>query len=183
MPDAPTTGALLQGSPAASRAAAFHEAGQAVAAVALGVPFQRVSIRRDDPSLGYALLGEVGTSADWYLNHDREARDLIENRIVAAFAGGEAERLVPREYGPADQRAFATSERVRSVFDSLTPGLGAEGVRNYQQFVRERARAVINGALNRRAIDAVAAALSERHRLTAADVVQLVGDCKKNVGA
>lgn len=170
------------GQPIEHRAAAFHEAGHAVTAVALGVPFERVSIRRDDPSLGLALLADVGASADWYLGDDREARDQAENRLVAVLAGTEAERWTPREYGPADLRAFAASARVRSMFDALRPALGDEGVRNYQLFVRERAGAVVDRALNRRAIEAVAAALLERHELTAADVIQIITDSKKNVG-
>lgn len=170
------------GQPIEKRAAAFHEAGHAVAAVALGVLFERVSIRLDDPSLGLALLADVGTSADWYLGDDREARDQAENRLVAVLAGTEAERWTPREYGPADFRAFAASERMRSVFHALMPALGAEGVQNYRRFVQERARAVVERALNRRAIEAVAAALLERHELTAADVSQIITDSKKNVG-
>lgn len=165
-----------------NRVAAFHEAGHAVAAVVLDVPFERVSIRSDDPSLGQAVFAGVPLSPDWYLEGDREARDAVENRIVVVLAGPEAERFTRNEYGPAVLGAVADSELVRLALEPLGAELGLEGVRNYQAYIRDRARLLVNGLLNRRAIEAVAAALLERHTLTAADVARVVSDGARRIG-
>lgn len=176
--DAPIIGAPIPAPKIGSRAAAFHEAGHAVAAVILEIPFDRVSILADAESLGATIFSGVTPPSDWFHELPRDECDLIERRIVVALCGPEAERLSGER---SDYQALASDWNL--VSDLLKPlPLGAEGLSNYHNWLKERARAVIDGAFDRRAIEHVAVALAERHILTASQVAQVIGDRRKAVG-
>ena len=168
--DAPTNGALILGSKVVSRAAAFHEAGHAVAAVVLDVPFDRVSILADAESLGRSIFSGATLPPDWFHSLSRDECDLVERRIVVALCGPEAERLSGERTGY--QSTASDWGLVADLLKSLA--LGEEGIRNYHDWLKDRARSVIDGGFNGRAIAAVAAALMERHTLTAAEVGRVV---------
>lgn len=158
-----------------SRAAAFHEAGHAVAAVVLDVPFDGVSILPGAESLGRSIFSGVTLPPDWFHSLSRDECDLIERRIVVVLCGPEAERFSGERTG---YQSIASDWGL--VADLLKPlQLGAEGIGNYHDWLKERARSVIDGAFNRRAIEAVAAALMERHTLPAGDVAQVVRDRRR----
>lgn len=162
---------------ALDRTPALHEAGHAIAALTLNVPFDSVTIRPDGLSLGHSVLQGVTPAEDWFHDPSRECRDSVENRIIVVLAGPEAQ-LFRRERSNF-LGGIWDCELARTLLKGSS--LGAEGVTNYHDWLRERARTIVNGLINRRAIDRVASALIERQTITAQDVAVIIADCAKGL--
>jgi ATP-dependent Zn protease len=79
-------------------ATAFHEAGHAVAAYALGRAFTRVSIRPNGHTSGRCSFRPPG---DWFrpdIRIDSSTRNGLEERIIISLAGPEAEARFRGDY-------------------------------------------------------------------------------------
>jgi hypothetical protein len=82
------------------RAAAWHEAGHAVAAIVLGMAFRWVSIQEEEGSLGRVYHGELTNKqverlelAAYETGRDARIHRFIESRIIVTLAGSETAAL------------------------------------------------------------------------------------------
>ena len=191
------------------RNVAYHEAGHAVAACLLRIPFKKVSILPDDDSLGrlihtqmeppkrpFRLPKAIREEADpesrafmekayrqsWEadnsveINPDRpDIRDWLERRIMCAYAGEIASRLMTghedRDGPRADYAAVMNLSRVAAPGDEET---------YYLAYLRERTKNLLSREDRRAALRALADALLERREIsgrTARRIVQqAIGD-------
>lgn len=78
--------------PAEDQATAYHEAGHAVAALALDRPVVKVSIRPDRDRLGICFFGKAVV---------RPSQDWLEREVLIALAGLAAEARYTGRYDPA----------------------------------------------------------------------------------
>jgi Peptidase family M41 len=104
-----------------SRLTAFHEAGHAVVAHALGRAFTRVSVVADDDTLGRCSFRRPGP---WFRPQERvdgATRRRLEERIMISLAGPEAEAVLSGEYD-----AEAADEDVARAFRDASYATGCE---------------------------------------------------------
>lgn len=100
---------------------AFHEAGHAVVAHALGRAFTRVSVIAEGDTLGRCSFRRPGP---WFRPDERvdgATRRRLEERIMISLAGPEAEAMVSGEYD-----GEAAEEDVARAFRDATFATGCE---------------------------------------------------------
>ena len=127
-------------------ATAHHEAGHAVASVALGLPLRYVPIRPDpeDGNLGHAArrATEPGFRPDIELPPAQ--RDRLERMCVAIFAGAEAERRFRGLRGPARYDHGAARHDYRQAVDLASyVEFERATLEPYLAYLRARARAFV----------------------------------------
>lgn len=151
---------------------AFHEAGHAVAAILMDVPFRCVTIVPDETFAGQVVLGKKKPPAHvdpFNENWDvKAARQYWTGRICAALAGALAETLYTRCWEQqSDTDEFAAWE----IADCFYPAAKAARWINRLRFqTLETLRAVDVWA----AVDAVALELVKRKTLNSSRVHSLV---------
>jgi hypothetical protein len=143
------------------RAAAYHEAGFAVAACDYGRPVRRVTIQPDALGIGAAYVRNL-TGIDPSAFVTVAGRDLLERMILTSLSGPAAERWfrglpAKREPAPEDEPLF---DLVRRMHDSQAV---AEA---YVHYLHARVAAWIAMPLTQRSVNMLAAALVAHKTIT-----------------
>ena len=142
------------------RRIAYHEAGCAVAALALDgvVTSVRIHDQEDGGTVRYRLPDPVSDV----------------HRIIIAMAGGVAERLRYRSPDYQPSPGVAADERVWLELTSHLP----QNVRDaYLRKLQAQVRSLLN--VNWSAVEALATALVERRNIPGAHVLKIVGDVQR----
>lgn len=155
---------------------AFHEAGHAVVAAMLGIPFQRVTIRPDAVYAGHVTLAPDDApeqvcpwNPDWDV---KQARRYWKRHICGLLAGALAETIYTRcwHQQPVDDE-FTDESKALEIADYFDPpGKAAQWVNRLRFQTLETLRAPQVWA----AVDAVAQELVRAKALDGADVLALV---------
>src|SRR5882672_2653137 len=84
------------------RETAYHEAGHAFVAIALGLPFRYVTVEPTATSLGHVMHLRFAKSFRLDLNCDLRTRDLVERYAMCGLAGFAAQlKFLRRKYDGA----------------------------------------------------------------------------------
>jgi hypothetical protein len=145
------------------KATACHEAGHAVMAVILHVPFVLVSIEPKPWKWGVDEGGRIafGKAPRWVIPQ-LNLRDVnyVERRILTGFAGGEAEYLLyGREPRVSVKNDRAGCRELGCTVLRLDPEFPTEVLGAYLHYMRLRARLIISQPLHWECVRAVADAL------------------------
>lgn len=165
---------------------AYHEAGHAVAAYLLAIPFTSVDIVPTKDTFGQIVLVPV----DWEAMTPADTAHLEARRVVMTLAGGAAEKQTPNDkisHKKHAQRmtgdlfhASVESAEVLSLggFTPWTHVTGREGaayqkaVKAYQRLAEVRAAVLVKR--ERRAIRALARELVKRQILSAEEAAAII---------
>lgn len=162
--------------PSQLKTIAYHEAGHAVVAAMLGIPFQRVTIQPDTAYAGHVALAPGDPPecvSPWNPDWDvRQARQYWQRHICGLLAGALAETLHTRcwQQQPAEDECTDESKalEIADYFDP--PAKAAHWVNQLRFKTLETLRAPQVWA----AVDAVARELVRAKALDGADVLALV---------
>jgi hypothetical protein len=134
------------------RATAYHEAGHAVANVALGLAINKVSIipGEDHHGLDYTGICVSPGVLDYHYPSAgvvREQRAVARAHIVACYAGMAAQRLVdphrPDEHAAGDEENAMELSRLFGVFPRGCSRVGDEAHLRYLDKLRAEARRLV----------------------------------------
>jgi hypothetical protein len=145
-------------------ASAYHEAGHAVASLALGFPFQQVTIVEDEESNGGILHPLYQFQFD--MTH-RANRSAVRDYLVTVLAGHIAE--VRYTCSRNDAGASADDERV----DSILWDIYGERSERHRRDLEQRARSLVGQRWS--SIQVLAQALLDRHTLTGSEAQHIAG--------
>ena len=151
------------------RRTAYHEAGHALAAWTLKIPFKRVSVvaAAETWHVLYPAL------SDWDSTPPR-ARDRLERKMIVSLAGGEAERLIS---GRSNHRGARSD--YRNVWDIVSRLAGSiEEAGAYSRWLSLRARSLIRAPQHRPSLDALAAALMAQSKIDGVAAVTIMRDAR-----
>lgn len=168
---------------------AFHEAGHAVAHAVLDLPFDYVTIVPEDGAAGHVAYTRPNEIVETWNDGDRdsaEIRHYIERELIATLAGLVAQK---RRFPRSDQRMTVPTD-LKDVDGNPLRRMAAPGADHttagrivadifgdddvafkYFCFVEARARALICDRWS--AVERVAQALMDRHKLDYSEVLRL----------
>jgi ATP-dependent Zn protease len=152
---------------AEDRATAFHEAGHAVAALALDRPVVKVSIRPDRDRLGICAFGKAVF---------RPSEDWLEREVLIALAGMASEAMSTGTY---DRAAAARDLR-------YAHGLALQRAGNERQAERlerrllAKAENLLERAVNRLAVERIAAELLRAGEISGRQARHLYEECVRS---
>jgi ATP-dependent Zn protease len=157
------------------RAAAFHEAGHAVAAYHLHVRLRRISIGADkDDALGWLDLW-LPHVAPGDADNIRQAQ-AVERDIIVLLAGAQAERIgLGRSSCPAGGLDFFEALRRAGSICRTSAETSA-----YLRWLRLRTHALVQSATWREPIETLAARLLERRQMGARETRAVIGAAISN---
>ena len=150
-------------------AAAFHEAGHAVAAYHQHVRLRRISIGRDDDkALGWLELWPTRAGSDRAGDFSRA--NAVERNIIVLLAGAQAERMSigrpnPRGGGLDFYEAIRQAGHVCRTSEEMSA---------YLRWLQLRVRALVETETWRRPIEALAAHLLQRRQLGARETRAII---------
>lgn len=161
-----------QTSPSRSRliAAAFHEAGHAVAAYHLKVRFRRIAIGKDSAKeLGWLELWLTPqVTADGAV--DMRTEHAIERSVIVLLAGSQAERMaLGRAKYLGSGLDFFEAVRYAGYLCRRRPEISA-----YLRWMQLRVHALVERPTWRRPIEALAACLVQRRELGAREARSII---------
>jgi hypothetical protein len=152
--------------PTTAQATAYHEAGHAVMALALGRPVDRVTVRARADRLGTCFFGKAVF---------RPSEDWLEREILIALAGPAAEALHTGEY------AWEEGERDRTYAYDLALQRAGGSARQAQKLER-RMLAKVEHLLakegNWRAVERLAAELLRVGEISGRAARHLFNECQ-----
>lgn len=149
-------------------ATAYHEAGHAVIAMQLGRGFSRVSIQPDADSLGRTLYSAFNRSFNPDINSSTKTRLRIEQCIMCALAGPEAEAQFK-----GSSRGLGAHGDYKHAVDMASYECGSnEEITAYRKWLRAKTANKVKISWGQ--IEAVAEALVERTSLTRKEAEQVV---------
>ena len=152
---------------------AYHEAGHAVANIALGLHTTRVSIVNEGGDFGRCFSPG---SAGYHFKNQREFRRIGRDQIVATYAGWEAEvRYSPdanQEWSQRDFDSVIEHSRECAVFPRSCKNAGDEAHMKFLRRLQLEAKKLVRDHWAK--IEIVAKALLERNELTGAEVEKLI---------
>ena len=153
-------------------ATAYHEAGHAVAHVALEVPFRRVTVRPGDDYLGRVEAGRLSKRLAIELEQSflsPRDRDRAEREIICLFCGPIAQAC---HAGRRSHRATGSDyHRITDFVFSMSAG--PDEMRAYRNWLKLRAEQLLFRKCNWPAVEAVARALLQSITLSSAEVRSL----------
>ena len=147
---------------------AYHEAGHAVAAFFLRLPFRHITIEPEGESLGHVLCDNaLGKKTDLHINdalYEMNARveRRIEASVICDFAGLAAEA---KYAGRHDWRGAASDFHNSVKYASYVCGCVQEETEAYLKLQRIRAKNMMNVGFQWAAVEALAEALLERRTI------------------
>jgi ATP-dependent Zn protease len=153
---------------------AYHEAGHAVAALALGLSVNTISIVPDPDGecAGFVLSpGVLG----YETSSSREQKEIARRCIVRLYAGMEAQRLVdpdPADYHDEDDEDNAFDLAREYALGPRGGHVGDDRHRDYLERLRVKARRLIHR--HRAAVDRLAEELLAHKELSGAEVERIV---------
>ena len=151
-------------------AAAFHEAGHAVAAFHVGVRFRRMAIGKNTAKeLGWLELWLTPqATADGVV--DVRTEHAIERSVIVLLAGGQAERVaLGRAKYLGSGLDFLEAVRYVGYLCRTRPEVSA-----YLRWMQLRVHALVGSATWRRPIEALARCLIERRQLGAREARNII---------
>lgn len=154
---------------------AYHEAGHAVAAHLLEVPFEYITIKVDEErgSLGSMLRVEKEGFKPEVDADDETLRNVIEARAMVCMAGPEAEKSFAGEYddvGATSDRHFAADWVSRATCGD------AKEEDAYLNWLTNRVRSRLSKHCEWKFVQAVAKALLEHETLSAKRVREIIAE-------
>jgi hypothetical protein len=151
-------------------AAAFHEAGHAVAAYHMKVRFRRIAIGRDRAKeLGWLELWLTPQTAARG-TVDVRTEHAIERSVIVLLAGSQAERMaLGRAKYLGSGLDFFEAVRYAGYLCRTRPELSA-----YLRWMQLRVRALVESPAWRRPIEALAACLIQRRELGARETRRVI---------
>jgi hypothetical protein len=154
------------------QAIAHHEAGHAVVAWRLHIPFRYVTVVSDEDSFGHVLFQRLPKWCNWESEsyQEQKARLYIERRVQVALAGQIAEQLYR---GRRPDRRTHRSDDESAIEHALDYAGSGEIATAYLHWLFLCARSNVEREWKQ--IEAVAASLEARKRLTKAEVFDLIG--------
>jgi len=155
---------------------AHHEAGHAVAAVALGIGLNRVSAIGDRDTLGRIALAQAWPHLQPRFNpHDLEDRRIAEGWILLAFAGQFADAY--RSGRNPDRNSHGAKWDFRRAEDLAKRLYAHPGERNaFLERMQGRTQLFVAEPLRWRQISAVATRLVQLHELDERQVAQIMDE-------
>lgn len=159
-------------------AAAFHEAGHAVAAYHVKVRFRRIAIGKDTAKeLGWLELWLTPqATADGTV--DMRAEHAIERSVIVLLAGSQAERMaLGRAKYLGSGLDFFETVRYAGYLCRTRPEMSA-----YLRWMQLRVRALVESPTWRRPIEALAACLVQRRELGAREARAIIRRSIPTVG-
>jgi hypothetical protein len=175
-PGAPLGGVLrFGGQPSRSErrliAAAFHEAGHAVAAYHVRVRFRQIAIGRNTPKeLGWLELWLTPQALDGGGIADVSTEHAIERSVIVLLAGSQAERMaLGRAKYLGSGLDFFEAVRYAGYLCRTRPELSA-----YLRWMQLRVRALVESPAWRRPIEALAMCLIQRRTLGAREARDII---------
>jgi hypothetical protein len=141
-------------------AAAFHEAGHAVAAYHVGVRFRRIAIGTTIAELGWLELW-LTPRANAHGSVDVRTEQKIERSVIVLLAGSQAERMaLGRAKYLGSGLDFFEAVRYAGYLCRTRPEMSA-----YLRWMQLRVRSLVESPGWRRPIEALAACLVQRREL------------------
>ena len=154
---------------------AYHEAGHAVAAFELGVPFREVSIAATTDSWGYLLSTPLRLREPDVYTMSPRTRDWLERRIIVGLAGREGNRLLTGRY---DHRG-AGNDYQQALNLTLHIVDSSEEAEAYLGWLAVRARQIVQAQHRRPLIEALVEALMAEQTIAGPTAFQLMVDAGK----
>lgn len=140
-------------------ATAYHEAGHAVVALALGRPIQRVTIVPGKTHAGLASLGQCHIQKGRF----RPSKDWLEDEILILFAGMAAEAQVTGDYCTAGAKQDLLA--IRRLVESRAGG-GERQVARLERRLLDKTEHLLADEANWQAIQRIAAQLLEHQTIS-----------------
>lgn len=140
-------------------ATAYHEAGHAVVALALGRPIERISIVPGKTHAGLASLGRCHIQKGRF----RPTKDWLEDEILILFAGMAAEAQVTGDYCTAGARQDLLA--VRRFVESRTGG-GERQVARLERRLLDKTEHLLADEANWKAVEAIVGQLLEHQTIS-----------------
>jgi ATP-dependent Zn protease len=152
--------------PAADEATAYHEAGHAVAALALDRPVMKVSIRPDRDRLGICAFGKAVF---------RPSEDWLEREVLIALAGMAAEA---RHTGSYDREAATRDLRYARSLAVQRAGSERQAERLERRLLA-KAEHLLDREANWRAVERIAAELVRAGEISGRQARHLYAECQR----
>ena len=150
--------------PGEDEATAYHEAGHAVAALALDRPVVKVSIQPDRDRLGICFYGKAVF---------RPSEDWLEREVLLALAGMAAEA---RHTGTYDRAGAARDLRYAHRLAVQRAGNERQAERLERRLLA-KAEHLLQREVNWRAVERIAAALIEQKEISGRQARHLYEEC------